>query len=989
MRFNDRRSGSALLIVLGMLSFMVVSAVAFSMYMRQSRLPSSFLRQRVAAGELVKAALARSMDRLDRAVRDNPYPGVGTSGEMNYWKNRVLIGDKDSYDEYAADDSAVNEDAVATLPLEGLAYLPPPLMNTVRYWSRRTPTAEWDDLGYDAGRYAFTAVNVSDYFDLNRIKANVMRDSSPSNRITIAYLFENEEHTDWSSSPSPKDFDKCLEKTMDEERLVSMADYNLSLHAGALSGTGFKSPFCEYFSSGSGDGAMYGQYEENAKRQKFVTDSWYPGSLTNSADTIYLTDGDAQLFADFDGSLDGLQKESKNQIVEKKLVPKLNLCELAALEDYLDNDSVPVSLAVPTLERTPMLTGINVKLTGVKPEFTPQEETEPIKDSAGKVISNRIRKSWKINNLGDDPQLKIDLSAVYPFARSSGLTDQPSSFEVEVLAKVFLCRTIHAETFKSCRTDVDYFGKDGKDFRNEWNTKGASNAIAAQDKGCATLVGKTTFKIPSSILEEKDALIDAPDVVEISMADVKFEDKYVFAITYEEGKEEDAVYDASNEHLADEKNLLRYRTPTGEILPLKRGTEDLEFRLAVMTWVRIKDKDGKTVDLVPARVKDDKLLNDLADMELDNELLCGSRTPVLPLVTEPIMRLNLETFKDNGGKIDQEKDQENLTIYCSDPRYNFAPEDWFKVDDATDVSGEEWLTKVKAKLDGSGFRGSDIFQFVSDCEILQSVGELQNLPLVRTGFQDFSGDQWSGTYFRSAKYNGKFAEGIESLANAAFMWKNWWQFGPCDTEVPDEYNLWKWGIEDSRGGIAVNPYSDTDLLMAAFANTPYDWIVACPPDTDAEATDEDFKLCFGPRSDEANIEWKDLKTIAETIKSKIKQSPTTWESEWFDWDEWYADSFFGVDLGETFHDVDRRFLFSYWKGCLANRQQLYLIFVRAEPAMMGGGSGNATPSQLGARAVALVWREPVSTIDAAKGSSDEEGTFTPHRMRILFYHQFD
>ena len=52
-RVNSRK-GSALLVVLGMLSFMVVSAVAFSMFMRESRLPSSFLRQKIVSGHLVK-----------------------------------------------------------------------------------------------------------------------------------------------------------------------------------------------------------------------------------------------------------------------------------------------------------------------------------------------------------------------------------------------------------------------------------------------------------------------------------------------------------------------------------------------------------------------------------------------------------------------------------------------------------------------------------------------------------------------------------------------------------------------------------------------------------------------------------------------------------------------------------------------------------------------------------------------------------------------
>ena len=42
------QQGSALLIVLGFLSFMVVSAVAFAIWMRNERLPSSALRRSVA-----------------------------------------------------------------------------------------------------------------------------------------------------------------------------------------------------------------------------------------------------------------------------------------------------------------------------------------------------------------------------------------------------------------------------------------------------------------------------------------------------------------------------------------------------------------------------------------------------------------------------------------------------------------------------------------------------------------------------------------------------------------------------------------------------------------------------------------------------------------------------------------------------------------------------------------------------------------------------
>ena len=50
--------------------------------------------------------------------------------------------------------------------------------------------------------------------------------------------------------------------------------------------------------------------------------------------------------------------------------------------------------------------------------------------------------------------------------------------------------------------------------------------------------------------------------------------------------------------------------------------------------------------------------------------------------------------------------------------------------------------------------------------------------------------------------------------------------------------------------------------------------------------------------------------------------------------------------------------------------------------MMGGGSVNQTPPQLGARAVALVWRDPGMEYPSTDASK-------PHRTRILFYRQFE
>ena len=129
------KKGSALLIVLGMLAFMIISAVAFAAYMRFARLPSSYLRRTTSSRQLAKAALARAIDQIDSAIGNNAHPGVGqaptmypryegTSENRNIWLHRVFFGD---------DQATTEASTVPVLTLEGLAYIPPPLVNEARF----------------------------------------------------------------------------------------------------------------------------------------------------------------------------------------------------------------------------------------------------------------------------------------------------------------------------------------------------------------------------------------------------------------------------------------------------------------------------------------------------------------------------------------------------------------------------------------------------------------------------------------------------------------------------------------------------------------------------------------------------------------------------------------------------------------------------------------------------------------------------------------
>ena len=118
---KNTRKGSAILIVLGMLSFMVVSAVGFSIYMRSSRTPSSYLRRNVAARYLVRSALAKAIEELEGdfntnedwgkvdesetdvprkfyGIYDDPYPGIVLDSSARSTTEIIGVGRSDLID---------------------------------------------------------------------------------------------------------------------------------------------------------------------------------------------------------------------------------------------------------------------------------------------------------------------------------------------------------------------------------------------------------------------------------------------------------------------------------------------------------------------------------------------------------------------------------------------------------------------------------------------------------------------------------------------------------------------------------------------------------------------------------------------------------------------------------------------------------------------------------------------------------------------------
>ena len=1026
------KKGSALLIVLGMMAFMVVSAVAFSMFMRQSRLPSSFLRQRLTASQLVKAGLAGAMQRLDAGIGDNPFPGIGETGVRkvefkkkdgtrqtidygNFWHNRVFLESRLAKDgSIGNDDDELDYDTVSTLTLEALAYIPPPLVNTVRFWSKRTSTAAWASLGYDAGRYAFTAVNVSDYFDINRIRADVMRDSSPENRIAIGYLFENDKHTG-PGAVSPADFDAFIGKVTNDvfrTRFVSLADYNLALGSGAYGNVGFASPFWKYLENNEGNSPFYNMAPESLKQyvrpQKFVTGSWFPGLLEGDEESLYLTDEESQPLYNLDKGLDPLMKNGGDGFNEIK--KHINLAERAALRDYIDEDNVPTSLALPTMERAPMLTGLQIVPLAVSPPKITADPANDVKDpsyvdNAGNTCTP-VHRFWTLDSLGE-LKLMFGGSAVYPFKRkfATDKLGEPTSFDVQILVKAFISKEDQALT----ATRVTGNGSlrpvsaaDWKDQPHDMNT------------GLFTCLSKGRITVKAA-LTESDALCTwSSDAITLQLGGGDM--KRLYGIKYllkkpppnVGGPEAPDLTTVQPDPQYVDQNPLMLRDAAGnthKATELVTDFKNLKVNFAV--WIRVLDGND-TVDMVPAMIADDQIYNGMPKPGVTTDLL-GEQTkePVMP-VDGPLITFNQGDFKPNVDNVTAAYgDGNGLRVYCNDPRYNWAPEDWYAPaaggGSGVTISAQDWYDRVKGQF-GGGKQDMprDLFQFVSNMGYLQSMGEIQFLPLVRNGYSDFTeNNAISGSFHQNAsRYDGQAFDkrtAIGQLANHTYMWKTRFAFGNRRSIRGIESDPYDWNVYDTRGGAAVSPYGDKELMMAALANTPYDYCVASADN--ALKLSQDRQFTFGPGSTEALVEWEELLKVAEGIRAEFENSDN-WRKDvgevFRDLTQWDNDKGpFGADFGggsagdaeAEFHDVDRKFLYSYWRSCFANNQQLFLIFVRAEPSVMGGSSAGHTPSQLGARAVALVWREPVSSITDPTNTGGS--TQYPHRMRILFYHQFD
>lgn len=1022
---NVNRRGSALLIVLGMLSFMLFSGLAFSLYMRQARLPSSFLRRSSVTRQIAKAALAEAMEEVDWAINNNPHPGVGDlvasrtyrgsqPAPRNYWYHRV----------YTGTNRVCNaSETVPTLTLEGLAYLPPAFINEVRYFSRRTPTARWHRLRFDAGRYAYTAVDVSDCFDVNKLFADYPRSSAACRRVTFAHAFEQGYHDgppngagtwdDWLENEvrARVDVDGAA-SFKNVMPFVSLADFNVAIRDRTFGN--IKSPFVEYIANnGNGGQGFYQGVSDSATDAKsaaygamtFVTDSWNPnfelGKSLDSGKDISLASHQEVFF----GKKGMVGRHMTFQEVftrwngsdfnkEFKFLP---IVGGAALADYLDEDSVPCSLAIPTVERVPMVCGI--KVNGLDGTLTVSKEKGEIKGDKQAGAGAKVKVSRVDTYRIDGRQLlnpgAIEALLAYPFRHLDQET--PSGISVDGRLSLF-------------------FSTEGKGPRLITGKSGGALEFGLYDSN-----GKITFSSAGAIhvpLKAKTDITwqsadkDVPvggkvnftitPASELSqfLSSEKGSGKYLFTltrqweakyITGEDGSEghwdpEDPDDEDKGTYIECSEFAMPVLGATGlskgNMLQSIKDGETLKLNAAV--WIRVK-KGKDVVDLAPATFDDDSESFAPAKL-LFSQLSSGAALLKVDMMSEGGLSLKpSEIEKPVTIKVKEDR----RVMMISDPRYNHDPECWYTVN--SDLAIEKWFDQCGCKEER---RDGDCYMATSDQGYLQSIYELAMLPrsyeaIYQVGLDYGGADAVYGGLQEPKKLDSLCVGSSDK--NGGLMWKTYNPY-PVNGRAADDFE--SLALVSGEGGVKVNPFSDSShVLMAAFANTPHDWAVASTnrtmnPHWEDDAATFNAKYAWNTYSSDAKgkLDWSDLENLCDNFRAAVGDVNKI--SEWPDAfaGMWGADTstkmLAGVPLqgqSSEIYSIDRKFLYGFWRESFEARQQLFLVFVRAEPMMMGGGVTGAAPPQLGTRAVALVWRDP----------REHKNNQSPHRMRVLFYHPLD
>ena len=955
------KRGSALLIVLGMIAFMVISAVAFSALMRNSRLPSSYLRRTSASRHLVKAALAEAIDIIDASIGNDLYPGAGDGGSAwqyprgaggqtarrNYWRGSCFIG---------SNRLASASTTVSTLSLEGLAYLPPARINEASYYSRHSLAGQWRTLSFDAGRYAFAAVDVSDHLDINRVFANRGRNSSDSGRITLAHVFENSTHTG-SGSPSAEAWDAFIEQfnpaagatvgqnpgTGGKLPLTSLADLNLAINKqrpGWVTAAETMSPFCRFLGSGL-DFVVDMSSAARIRQMAFVTDSYLPS--TNTAATAQYDLCRAQPFntvlrgnsqMSYVDQLDG----SMSTPILERLYDKVTELDTVSLYDYLDENDVPTSLAIPSVEAVPMICALKpsvnfqLQATMMEPDLKFNDASTKDTPAAATSVKQETRKyQLQLQN----PAGQVEALCLFPFRRCG---DQTVSFKAEFALRMGFTIGNGPGYRQPTQPNVGFVIAGEPDFKTAAAVEGGIVKVYKQASGSLNFT-------PRAIKGESDAFrqVTADFTPELNTISDRFNRDPLFTVTYKYTAEKIPGTGPVQYQWVTTPEIDPTQPPTVASFfhpTAENGSGDGGFTPAYLTGLGstcvvrpyltvtariVSNQSGKTVDLVPATAADDQAFNGLNTPE-EVSAVCGSGHSLLTMSAQDTLTFSEAGWAQNSKPVGFSPTANGGAYVCPDPRWNFAPQNFYVSDWSALPDANTFVQSLDLGNDG---RDNDIFLAVSSQGYMQSPSELAFLPRTTTARLPIAGSQYGScaVALNSPPVSGSGgAAPYGQLAHGGLMWKTYRLYPRSGMEDDNLYDL---GIRYEGSGYRVSPYaSSRDVLMAALANTPDSWWAASTNlSANANLADESAEnfnrgYAFSEMNSNAKFAWKDLESVAANMLAAMRgQTDGNWARGFhaLDW-EGDGSDFCGVNFQGTnvdeLKDMDRKLLYGFWRDSL-------------------------------------------------------------------------
>ncbi len=409
---NKEKRGSALLIVLGLLGFLMISAVAFSISMRSEYKAAAAYRKSVIARDLITVAFSDAQNAVEYAFKQQALDaGVSASSSLEEIRQRAYLcpfksEGEDKYGRLIAssdgDSDASNASDIAyLLDDRAMRHVPPYVANMVFHTLERAdsrqdilnaygnnriysindyarwrpvkikrPTIEAENYGGNTesmikdatiGRMAWAVINLSDTLDINGI-------GSAHNKRGLG--FTGSEYAFLSGGTGD---DGLFETDADFSNFTFYSNADIAQYvarsnaftnfAGESTDGAFPYSWA-YAASSDGEGLMYDEKAESIL-SPFSVYSFWPAvsSRTTENKTISLT----ALNDAFQGGYDSFTSELGQVLKNNPLFTNQEVIDNYArlLYDYLDEDDLPGNegagegnYALPNVENVPMVSEV-------------------------------------------------------------------------------------------------------------------------------------------------------------------------------------------------------------------------------------------------------------------------------------------------------------------------------------------------------------------------------------------------------------------------------------------------------------------------------------------------------------------------------------------------------------------------------------------------------------------------------------------------------